>query len=122
MTENASNIYVVVGTTGEYSDRIEWPVIAYHSEVEAEEHVKAASRWLEQNVVPNRPYRPRLPDGVKNPYDPEMELDYTGTKWFIYTVPIASAPASAIEAAQPARRDSGSTEGESAVPNGQTPL
>lgn len=37
-----NKIYVVMGTTGEYSDRSEWPVIAYFDEEKAKQHVTLA--------------------------------------------------------------------------------
>jgi len=37
-----NKIYVVMGTTGEYSDRSEWLVIAYFDEEKAKQHVTLA--------------------------------------------------------------------------------
>jgi len=41
-------IYVVRGTTGEYSDRNEWAVIAYRNEKEAQEFIKKAKKRAEE--------------------------------------------------------------------------
>lgn len=42
--ENEKFVYVVMGTTGEYSDRIEWVVIAYDNETKAQQHVTLATQ------------------------------------------------------------------------------
>lgn len=84
-------VYVVMGTTGEYSDRNEWPVCAFFSQADAQAHVKKASEWLEQHYDNNSPDFDRWDWGKnnKNPYDEGMEVDYTGTSWYVYEVPFA---------------------------------
>jgi hypothetical protein len=82
-------IYVVIGQTGEYSDRSEWVVAAYRSEEDAKAHVVAATanadawhafaqscegmdmEWSEQNERKKS----------ANPLDPFFECDYTGTRY-----------------------------------------
>lgn len=43
------SIFVVVGVTGEYSDRNEWYVVAYPDEKSANDHADAANLWLREN-------------------------------------------------------------------------
>ena len=77
-------IYIVVGSTGEYSDRYEWYVCAYRDKQEAEIRVseckKKAKEW--ESVRDNDFRGP--PD---NHYecDPNMRMDYTGTDYYLET-------------------------------------
>lgn len=72
-------IYIVFGTSGEYSDRDEWPVAAYKQLVKAESHVLAAKKWLQENVNLRGIDWNNLPE---NPFDPHMRLD-GGCEWFV---------------------------------------
>jgi len=68
-------IFVVQGSTGEYSDRIEWLVAAFASEYEANEraaNAKAeADRLFEETKVdPHKRY------GTKNKFDDQMIMDW----------------------------------------------
>lgn len=119
--EHPSRVHVVMGTTGEYSDRTEWPVVAYPSAEQAQEHVRLATEWMQKNCDPHKLYalgyleRAEWRKANTNPYDPSMEVDYTGTTWFTYEVPVA---ASGIEAATADETRSGPTEGESPARQG----
>jgi hypothetical protein len=82
-----THIYVVWGATGEYSDHQEWPVIAYEDEQLAQEHVtKASERYRELLAQIGNNYK--IPDGA-NEWDPNMRVDYTGTRYYIVTTPVA---------------------------------
>ena len=76
-------IYVVQGSTGEYSDHIEWLVKAYADEKQAQTHVvlaQARANELYAGV-------PRYYDiKGKNEHDPEMQTDYTGTHYALLEV------------------------------------
>lgn len=73
-------IWIVEGTTGEYSDRTDWMVCAYTSQEKAEEHAsKAVHRAVE--IQKARPSRYDSPKGV-NEFDPDMRMDYTGTEYY----------------------------------------
>lgn len=79
-------IYVIEGSTGEYSDRCDWLVKAFTSEAKAEEFVKALDDWLRINQVSYREgtiadYEIR--DELKCPHDPSFRCDYTGTRYHI---------------------------------------
>jgi hypothetical protein len=84
-------IYVVMGETGEYSNRGEWPVLAFFDEAEAKERVIAASRRAKEIEARKdhrlSSYRASL-HGL-NEYDPKMDMDYTGTRYYIMTVTLS---------------------------------
>jgi hypothetical protein len=80
------NVYVVIGSTGEYSDRDEWPVCAYLDEDLAKAHVvRAGERAAEIHAT--RPSRYEEPTGT-NEHDPGMKMDYTGTFYHYWAVPL----------------------------------
>lgn len=47
----AEKIYVVMGTSGEYSDRTEWPIVAYMSEERAKQKVLELDEKERQRVL-----------------------------------------------------------------------
>lgn len=79
-------IYIVYGSTGEYSDRNEWPVAAYADEALAQCHVAAATRWYQENDC----FEKREGAWGCNPFDPAMSIDYTGTHWYLGGVDLLS--------------------------------
>jgi hypothetical protein len=84
-------IYIVMGKTGEYSDRSEWPVVAYPSYSEAQNHVLLATeqaRLIESKREHQYDYISDDEDNndEKNPYDPKMKIDYNGTRYYVMEV------------------------------------
>lgn len=77
-------IYIVMGTTGEYSDRIEWPVIAFEDEELAKQQVEYAKTMADKIYERCLEYNKFPLISAKNSYDPNMKMDYTGTSYFIY--------------------------------------
>lgn len=73
-----------MGTTGEYSDRNEWAVMAFFDKSLAQDHVLKADRRAKELFATRKTLKK-----VQNEFDPEMQMDYTGTSYFIYEVPIA---------------------------------
>ena len=75
-------IWVVYGQTGEYSDHSEWTVAAYTTEEEANKHARLATEWYKAAGATElrRDYEGKS----KNPHDPFMRVDYTGTEWGVY--------------------------------------
>lgn len=69
-------IYLVIGQTGDYSDRREWIICGYNKKEDADKHVELAqqehNRWYSSA-------RFRFPDENANPYDPDMS-DHTEYK------------------------------------------
>jgi hypothetical protein len=87
----ADLIYIVEGSTGEYSDHQEWPVVAYEEEIDAKLHVAAAEEWARVNSVSTQSdtlldYHER--SDLKNPYDEGMRIDYTGVRYHYYSVEV----------------------------------
>ena len=89
-----TTIYIVVGSTGEYSDHTEWYVKAFRSKVKAEQFVLDVSAEYRrlcpddestydfmQMVAYEDPHRP------ENKLDPNMKVDYTGVNYNVYAVP-----------------------------------
>jgi len=74
-----SKIFVVIGTTGEYSDRSEWLVLAFRDEEKAKEHVINATRRANEIQV-TRPSQYSVAKEL-NEFDPNMSMDYTGTSY-----------------------------------------
>jgi hypothetical protein len=83
-------IYVVEGATGEYSDHREWPVRAFVSEKKAQEFVEKVSaeyRKLVNKYGDLSELRWKMLDNnIKNPLDPRMETDYTGTNYSYFPI------------------------------------
>lgn len=88
-----TDIFVVMGSCGEYSDRREWPVAWYANEQDAIAHSARAAEdakrierelsamdvgWYEVEGTPRQP---------KNTYDPGMKWDYTGAGYYHMRVP-----------------------------------
>jgi len=82
-------IYVVYGTTGEYSDRDEWPVKAFLAEVAAENFAneldnKATELGLHDGKLDYRATNVQLP--MLRELDPNASCDYTGVQYNFYEV------------------------------------
>jgi hypothetical protein len=88
-------LYVVCGTTGEYSDRGEWTTWAFDTEAEARAYVEflAARRqeigapegfldWEQEQAI----------EAAMRSYDPRYSEDYTGTRWFVSAVDYGPTP------------------------------
>lgn len=80
-------ITIVMGSTGEYSDRIKWVVGAFISRAAAVQYCEAANQWCLENGVSmngtrhnNRNYDHY---DLKNPYDTQFRCDYTGTDYYL---------------------------------------
>lgn len=93
-----TTVYVVMGMTGEYSDRNEWPVVAFMDKAAAEARVTALDAWLREHRMHyddnvRVPFEMRYADNddgtrPRTPLDPNFGVDYTGTKYFIHEVPL----------------------------------
>lgn len=91
-------IHTVMGTTGEYSDQREWPVVSFFDEEKAKEHItKATERAKEWEAIYQKIYDKYaiaiydddLPD-LCNEYDPNMLMNMsTGTAYHYITTEIA---------------------------------
>lgn len=79
-------IYVVIGVTGEYSDRTEWLVVAYKTKSLAKEHVikatEFARKW-EVQVESEDKFSYQIWKKEENPLDPIAPyMDYTGISYY----------------------------------------
>ena len=97
------NIYIVMGQCGEHGDHSEWPVAAFFSEDKAREHAANAKKraielytryasskraaWSTDYEYDWEEGYTNIPRGA-NEFDPAMQTDYTGTSYFVYTVPL----------------------------------
>jgi hypothetical protein len=86
-----SDVYVVMGQTGEYSDRTEWVVVAYSNEADAQKHVENATRRAKElEVTKPRNWEALEAHLASNEFDPAMQLDYTGTRYYYMAVELRS--------------------------------
>jgi len=86
-----TSLWMVVGSTGEYSDRGEWAVMAYRKKADAEAHQKAASEEAfklgASQDCRQVTYDPWDSEAVKNRFDPGMRVQYTGVGYYVREVP-----------------------------------
>jgi hypothetical protein len=74
-------IWIVFGTTGEYSDRNEWVVDAWNSKKAAEKRVKELTIKLQKSgiaIMPRGNIKEKAIEQFKIE-DPHFAFDYTGT-------------------------------------------
>jgi hypothetical protein len=74
-----SHLWLVTGSTGEYSDRSEWVVAAFATEAKAQRYAELAQNEADRidSLRPNR-YNSA---GMDNRFDRRMSMDYTGTRY-----------------------------------------
>lgn len=85
-------LYIVMGSTGEWSDRTEWAVLAFIDEEKAQAHVElATARANEIHQAQSRARRTGVDDdsSAQNEYDPHMGMDYNGTRYYVLSVPLS---------------------------------
>lgn len=88
-------IWIVEGSSGEYSDHREWPLKAFRDEKAAQRLViEAQARANEIQALRDSDYEtwwtldetePK-PPRVVNEFDPRMELNYTGVHYTCYPI------------------------------------
>lgn len=88
-------LWVVMGGTGEYSDRCEWPVRAYRDKSRAELEVSRLSEEAKafEARVPYDYGSGRCAEVMahgKKVGDPGFASDYTGTSYFYYEVELVN--------------------------------
>jgi hypothetical protein len=86
-------IYVVRGTTGEYSDRTEWLTRAFDYEADAVAFCDFLA--LErQKLPPNESWQDGQDiEAAMRAFDPGFSEDYTGTRWYVEGVTLQSSTA-----------------------------
>lgn len=83
------HLWIVTGSTGEYSDRCEWTLCAYRTAEEANRHVELAQAEADRI---ERTRENRYNSGEPNKYDSRMQMDYTGTSYHCEMVELRSLP------------------------------
>lgn len=81
-------IYIVSGSTGEWSDRTSWTVAAFSTEGAAQEYLKYLETTYRQFPQENRGFyrgseEMQALEKVMSSLDPGFYEDYTGTYWYI---------------------------------------
>ena len=91
-------VWIVQGSTGEYSDHCEWVVAGFYDEQKAQRLVvEAQARANEIHQLKESSWekwyelREKEDDAIKNEFDPQMQLDYTGTHYICFAVEIKDA-------------------------------
>lgn len=87
-----SGVWVVVGMTGEYSDRSEWTVYAFSEEQSARDYVGFLSEKYRELGGHGQLYDWDKREALQKAmiaFDPEFDCDYTGTHWRVVAVPWA---------------------------------
>jgi hypothetical protein len=82
----SEKIWMVGGSTGEYSDRVEWAVDAWRSEAEAQARVKFLDdKMRELGLCDSRDdYDIRdQKELAMRAFDPAFSCDYTGSHYYI---------------------------------------
>ena len=83
-------IFLVVGDTGRYEDRVEWNVAAYPTREQAELHALNAQAAADAYKASHSDWRDfiSIPTGA-NPFDPEFMMDstYPSTDYSVVEVP-----------------------------------
>jgi hypothetical protein len=102
-------VYIVMGRTGEYSDRREWPVRAFLKEIGAEllrnelleltramgcgrgdEKARDFPMYYIEDIDTEAEYAHlREPWAKMKLLDPQFKVDYTGTDYTIWSVPLS---------------------------------
>lgn len=75
-------IFLVIGTTGEFDDYHEWVVCAYRNIESAQAHAKLANEDAKKRFS-DRDRGSGIVQRVDSPLDPGMQIDYTGTTYYI---------------------------------------
>ena len=76
-------IHLIYGTTGEYSCERTWLVCGYESKDLALQHMHHAQQFADQVFASEEFYNLQ---GDENPFDPKMQMQYTGTKYHYVSV------------------------------------
>lgn len=86
-------IYVVTGSTGEYSDRVTWLVKAFTDEDSAKEFVIKAQEIADvifKRSVEDDEEGWDIRDNAQSELDPGLRMYYTGTTYYFESVELES--------------------------------
>jgi len=87
-----SKLYVVTGTSGEYTDVRSWPVHAHTSSEDAERHRTLAQSWCDKvesayEKAGDEGLSALRASGRKNPFDPGYAPDTVRTRYSVAVLP-----------------------------------
>lgn len=77
-------VHVVFASSGEYSDRSEWTVKAFPEKRKATSFAKKCQKLFDDQKFDYWKYEHRE---WKHPLDPKFYMDYTGTRYYVVSVP-----------------------------------
>ncbi len=78
----SKKITLVMGRTGEYSDRNEWFVRAFADEAKAIEFCKELNSY----VIGSSDWDYDTKKEFEHPLDPKCKIDYTGTDYTVFDI------------------------------------
>lgn len=82
-------LHIVTGSTGEYYDRGEWLVRAFRTKVAAQRYcTKCSEAAATIFAAYTGSSRYDILDKA-NKFDPGMQMDYTGTHYYVQTCPVS---------------------------------
>lgn len=81
-------VYVVFGETGQYEDRIEWPVKVFKEKKKAEDFMERANEYAENIYKAHQQKWGPRPIKFKSPFDPNLQMDRSGAHYFYEVVPL----------------------------------
>ena len=92
MTGRPAQVFVIVGSAGEYDEYREWNVAAFTKEAKAREYADNAQRWASaatahfRNLALHWADQERWLKKFKSPYDPEWQV--YDTSYNVQSVPL----------------------------------
>ncbi len=86
--QTIDHVWLVHGSTGEYSDHMEWIVCGYKTEEEAKRHSELAQARAD-DLERQYDYPWHIPGG-QNEWDLNMSMDYNGTRYTYSMVEVKS--------------------------------
>lgn len=91
MAPKQETVYVVRGSTGEYSDRSEWLVRAFINEDAAKDYAERCGQHARAFAERERIAGTYIDSDGQNPLDSNFHCDYTGTYYTVEACPLGSA-------------------------------
>jgi hypothetical protein len=82
--------HIVRGSTGEYSDYRFWEVSAFSDKARADALCATLNAWCKESGVNHHPQGIPADDryNLTCPYDPNFEVDYTGTMYEVWSIEV----------------------------------
>ena len=88
MNEKEKKVFIVRGSTGEYSDFCFWDVSAFLDVKQARKLKNKLNAWLRKNNAHFYNGTVHIRKLKDNPNDPDMYVDYTGAEYEVIEVPL----------------------------------